>query len=56
MKNGLNHSKHEKKRLYSRDQTSGAKAWTSTELFLCECGAVLEMKFIPTLTKLEEKE
>ena len=33
----MNHKNHKKTRLYARK-----KKWESTELYLCECGAVLE--------------
>jgi hypothetical protein len=36
------HDNHKKKRLYARNQESGSKQWERTDLFLCECGAVLE--------------
>jgi len=39
----MKHNKHNKKRLYARNQSSGAKQWERTELYLCECGAVLEI-------------
>lgn len=38
------HENHNKERLYARNQSSNAKQWKRTELFLCECGAVLEVK------------
>lgn len=53
---GIDHTKHNKKRLYSRDQKSGAKAWCSTDLFLCECGAVLQQRYDQVLNKEEVKE
>jgi hypothetical protein len=39
------HENHKKKRLYARNQSSGSKQWEGTEIFLCECGAILEQKF-----------
>ena len=44
----MKHNEHKKQRLYARNQSSGSKQWKRTELFLCECGAVLE-------TRLAEK-
>ena len=44
----MKHTNHKKQRLYARNQSSNAKQWVRTELFLCECGAVLE-------TRLAEK-
>lgn len=39
------HKEHKKKRLYARNTSSGARQWESTNLYLCECDAVLERNF-----------
>jgi len=46
IKNGFkeNHKKHEKKICYVRDQANGKNVWTSLDVYLCSCGAVLRLK------------
>jgi len=39
------HKNHNKRRLYIRNQSSGAKQWEATDYYVCECGAVLEKKW-----------
>lgn len=39
------HEDHKKRRLYVRNQESNSKQWESTELFICDCGAVLEKTY-----------
>lgn len=41
---GNKHSKHSKKRLYARDQNTISRQWQRTDIYLCECGAILEEK------------
>lgn len=52
----MEHNNHNKKRLYARNQSSNAKQWERTALFLCECGAVLETKLTEKKTMKLTKE
>lgn len=49
--------KHEnKKRLYARNQSSGAKAWQSTSFYLCDdCKKVVQVGFEEVKPKTMEK-
>ena len=46
----MKHKEHKKRRLYARNQESGSKQWEATEIFLCECGAILEYNLAKTKT------
>ena len=48
------HKDHKKKRLYARDTLSGAKQWQRTDLYMCECDAVLEANFDDVKVRSEQ--